>query len=58
MKKKTLEKLQFSKKTISNLRCTVVKGGASALEWQCDQLSITCDPSFKFSCPNRGCQMN
>ncbi len=58
MKKRTLEKLQFSKKTISNLRCTVVKGGISGLDWQCDKLSITCNPSLQLTCPNRGCQMN
>ncbi|MEM6721278.1 MAG: hypothetical protein AAF611_18265 [Bacteroidota bacterium] len=59
MKKRKLEKLQFSRKTISNLRCEVVKGkGLTAIEWQCDGLSILCDQSLKLTCPNRGCQMN
>ncbi|MEM6720970.1 MAG: hypothetical protein AAF611_16690 [Bacteroidota bacterium] len=59
MKKRKLEKLQFSRETISNLRCETIKGrGRTFIAWQCDRLSILCNPSLQLTCPNRGCQMN
>lgn len=59
MKKRKLEKLAFSKKTISNLRCDAVKGkGPTTIPWVCNGLSINCGISLQLTCPNRGCQMN